>query len=710
MTDQSKKHGFLGRITRVFTRGKRDAYNDILFKDREWAGDEVSPALECPENWSREAAELLAEQGAATSVPAHTRAVEENTVPSWLWRRVGKGAELRAETSAKEVIDRVVGAAAYAGWKQELFADEAEARHFFDEARAMLMQRYVAFEPGELATLGLHWAYGLRDQNQNLPAVASGRPRSVDIPNSTIDAIVRGVANKAIRARWQKLWPLRGEAPSVTLRLSDIAADWGVLPPAPAARAVLDLMAFRHNDGWVNIDALCHAVRLTVILLDLRDKQAVQQLELGFCNLAPLLMALAVGYDSDAGRAVASAISAIITAEAYATSAELAGLRGPGADFVADRETALRALRNHRRAAYGDRNDYEKISVLPAPLMLEDSPDLALVAIAQRRWEDVLALARQNGLRHVQVTALTASPSLTLFMEAAASGIAPMPALTVLRPAADGTFRQEVNPSVTEGLRRLGYDDATTDAFVKYIAGAGTLEKAPGINPIALRAKGLDEAALWRIENYLPLVHDVRLACTPWVLGVDFCQNMLKIPAAKLHSPRFDLLKHLGFTAQDIAATNAYCYGHGTICDADELRQQHVGVFLRADETTADARIRMAAAVQGFISGDAGLELTLPPGLPVERHESLLLSVWRQGLKSVTMIYDGNVPAVGAMKSERTAVEARPSPKKLSPSTYIHTKGPNALPKRTIRSKAGSGIVSMGRRTKPSTSPRGKRS
>ena len=428
ITENPKKHGFLGRIPRLFTLKDRDVYADIHFQEPEHAGDETRPALECPDFWSAEAAAVFAEKAISHTIPSRTRAIEENTVPSWLWRRTGQGAGRTEEASAKQIFDRVAGSAAYAGWKQGLFTDESEARVFFDEIRLMLMQRLVALEPRTLAALGLDWAYGIEDHAAaERPQVQETATRSIDIPNTMIDAIVGGVvsgaAGKTIHAKRQKLWSSRTEASSVTLRLSDIAADWGTLPQ-PGVRVALDLMGFRHNDGWVNIDALRHAVRLTVLLLDLHGDRLGSRLEIGFSNLAPLLMALALPYDSSSGRSVAAAISAIMTAEAYAASAELAGARGPVADYTGARETTLRALRNHRRAAYGDRNDYEKISVLPAPLMLEHSPDLALVAVAQRRWEDALSLARKHGLRHTQVTAFTSSADLMLFTECMTQGIA----------------------------------------------------------------------------------------------------------------------------------------------------------------------------------------------------------------------------------------------------------------------------------------------
>lgn len=694
MSQRPEKLGFLSRTARLLSRKDRDIYADIHFEAPEPVGDEATPALECPSGWSAEAAAVLAE-ALCRALPARTRAIEENTVPSWLWRRAAQGTGRTEETGARQIFDRAAGSAVYAGWKQNLFSDEADARAMYDELRALLIQRLVAFEPAFLASLGLDWAYGL-EENGKVSARETA-PRSIDIPNTMIDALVRGTAGKALRARRQKLWP-RAEADSVTLRLSDIAGDWGT-PAAPGIRASLDLLGFRHNDGWVNVGALRHAVRLIVILLDLHGAEA---LEIGFHNLAPLLMALALPYDSAQGRSVAAAISAIISAEAYATSAELAGLRGPSAEYLANRETVLRSLRNRRRAAYGDRNDYEKISVLPAPLLLEHAPDLALVATAQRRWEDALQLARQHGLRQTQVTTLFASPALTVFAESAAQGAAPMAALTLTRPAGPDLFRREADPSIAEALTRLNYDKVDSGAVLRHIAGSGTLDRAPAINHAALRAKGFDEAAIARVEDYLCYANDIRLAFTPWILGEDFCRKKLKIPAAKLANPRFELLKHLGFSAADIAAANAFVYGHGIAKGAHGLRQAHAAIFARGDEIAPEARIRMAAAVQSFISGDAGLEIALPANSTAEKNEALLLAAWRQGVKSLRVRYDVEIEA-------RKEAPAKRAGKKDSPATFLHTQPPAALPARRIRPKAGSGVVSLRGKHKSAPATRDKR-
>ncbi|HEU0118648.1 MAG TPA: hypothetical protein VFR09_08465, partial [Alphaproteobacteria bacterium] len=432
MSNHMKKHGFLLDVPRLFTREGTDAYHDIHFRPQQDICDEALPALESPDGWSAEASELLAEQAAST-IPASLKAIEENTTPSWLWRHVGEGKGTSRENSVQQIFNRIAGAATYNAWKQSLFSSESGAQNFYDEVRYALSTRLIAIEPLVLANLGLNWAYGIK---RPLVEAKTKTEAIVDIPNTTIDAVIGGNLNKDARGKWQKTLSAKSGTP-VTLRFSDVASEWGVA--SVGTPVMLDLMAFRHNDGAVNIAALRHAVRLTVMLMDLQD-DAAQPLRLGFSNLAPLLAALTIAYDSEAGRTMAAALSAVITAEAYITSADLARLRGLGASYTQNREAILRSLRNHRRAAYGDHNDYEKISVLPVPLGLEKCPDLALAAAAQRAWDDALDLVRQHGLRATQVTAIVASPALALFARSATQGIEPLSTLVTLQQSDEDAF------------------------------------------------------------------------------------------------------------------------------------------------------------------------------------------------------------------------------------------------------------------------------
>lgn len=699
-------------LERVFTDKNYDAYALIHFSESGEKDDDVPPLLERPDNWSAEAAAFLAEEAASFSIPAETKPIEENTLPSWLWRRAAEGKKRIKESSAKQIFHRVAGAATYTGWKRGLFAGESEARIFFDEARYLLMQRFFALEPHALGTLGLAWAYGIEPKKlkstvpKPFTEFETGHPAAacnISVRNSTIDALLGG--NKNTREKWQQFLAAGKKNQAFALRFTDIAEDWGAAQEkSPAPHAVLDLLSFRREDGPIDIERFLHAVKVLVILLDLLG--AGETLNIGFVNLAPLLMGFALPYDSEAARATAGALTSIITAESYATSAQLAGLLGAADSFAAHYDSILRALRNHSRAAYGDRNDYEKVSVLPASLHIEQGADLALIAAARNRWDEALKLVKQHGLRHLQVTKLSASSALTYFLEGASQAVEPLPALVIPRATEADTYRSTIHPCVSEALEKLGYDASTRKMIIDFIGGSMTLANAPSINHAALRARGFDSAAITRLEDYLPHVNDIRLAFTPWVLGKDFCLRTLKISQDDLEDPHLDLLRRIGFTTESINAANKFCFGRNNAKGAPGLKHQHTAVLAAGADILPAARIRMAASVQSFVSGIVDLRIALPASATLEACETLLLTAWRLGVKTVTVEFE-------IAQDQRIDAANKDQPAKkisfaASPPSVTQIAGKVRISS-TLRSKpkAGSKLVGLkGRGTKlPPSSP-----
>ena len=676
-------------IPRMLTRAEIDTDQLIHFLD---SGDGYdSPVIERPDGWSIEAAETFAEHAFCPAIPAERRLVEENTTPSWLWRHNAQTKNTVSESSVRQVFARTAGAATFAGWKEGLFATEEAARAFYDEARYALLQRFIALRPEQLATAGIEWAYGIKKAAPTSATTASSK--EIVLSNSEMDALVSGCAKAPTRAKWQKLTTAQ-KGMTRTLRFSDTASEWEITE-GDATQAFIDVLACRHNDGSINIEALRQRTKLIVLLLDLGG-YAQDRLAIGVVNLAPLLLALALPYDSEAARTTAAALFAIITAEAYATSAQLAAMRGMGKTYPAHREKISRNLRNHHRAAHGDLNDYEKISILPAPLSLQHCPDLTLVAAAQNGWNNVIHSVQRHGLRHTQVTAATAVPTMALVMNATSNGIEPMRALTTISSDSEGNFRRDIHTSITEALTRLGYSATERQTIARHIIGHGTLKSAPSVNHASLRSAGFDEAAITRVEWYLNQVSDIRHACTPWIVGEDFCRTILKINARKLQSPHFDLLTHLGFDDAAVAAANAYCYGHNSVRTCTAIESRHRAVFATGLEVGAIARASMASSVQSFVSDDVSPKVSVANNASVSEQERFILNAWRSGLHSITFTFDA--PANAPRRA--TTVKA----KSLSPAAKsLVLKGRSAqMPARTSRPKAGQRMLSL---TKGKTQP-----
>jgi ribonucleoside-diphosphate reductase alpha chain len=153
-----------------------------------------------------------------------------------------------------------------------------------------------------------------------------------------------------------------------------------------------------------------------------------------------------------------------------------------------------------------------------------------------------------------------------------------------IAPDADGTYRAAAHPVIGEALMRLNYPTAAITATQAHIVGSSTLRKAPALNPAALRARGLTDTAIEKIESYLPCVSSLRLAVTPWIVGMDFCRDELNVSSAMLDAPFFDLLKHLGYsdaeiTAADLADLKDFtraAQALGRAIEARETREQQV--------------------------------------------------------------------------------------------------------------------------------------
>jgi ribonucleoside-diphosphate reductase alpha chain len=169
--------------------------------------------------------------------------------------------------------------------------------------------------------------------------------------------------------------------------------------------ASINLLPFRAKDGKFDIAGYEHTVRLWTLVLEVSVMMAqfpsraiaersfeYRTLGIGYANIGGLLMTSGIPYDSAEGRAIAGAVTAIMTGVAYATSAEMAGELGPFPGFKKNREHMLRVMRNHRRAAHGESTGYEKLSVNPVPLVASDCPQPALMEHAAKAWDDALAL------------------------------------------------------------------------------------------------------------------------------------------------------------------------------------------------------------------------------------------------------------------------------------------------------------------------------
>jgi ribonucleoside-diphosphate reductase alpha chain len=245
--------------------------------------------------------------------------------------------------------------------------------------------------------------------------------------------------------------------------------------------ASLNLLKFLRDDNTFDVEAFKHSVELVFTAQEIlvgyseyptegitKNAKAYRELGLGYANLGALLMAIGLPYDSDEGRALAAAITALMTGHAYATSARLAGRVGPFAGFHKDQEGMLKVLRMHREA----------ISHIDASLVSEE-----LLSAAATSWDEAVELGEQYGVRNSQASVLAPTGTIGFMMDCDTTGIEPDFALVKHKNLVGGGSMAIVNQTVPRALKNLGYNKEQTDEIVNYIHDNGTVKGAPHMKP-----------------------------------------------------------------------------------------------------------------------------------------------------------------------------------------------------------------------------------
>ena len=447
------------------------------------------------------------------------------------------------------------------------------------------------------------------------------------------------------------------------INASNPCSEYMFLDDTACNLASLNLMRFRNTDGSLDVVALEHATRLWTVVLEISVMMAqypsrriaelsyqYRTLGLGYANLGALLMASGLGYDSHRGRAIAAAVSAVMTGTAYATSAEMARFMGPFAGYAANRDAMLRVIRNHRRAAHGETTGYEDLSILPVVLDAAQCPDAPLVAAAKRAWDRALALGEQHGFRNAQVSVIAPTGTIGLVMDCDTTGIEPDFSLVKFKKLAGGGYFKIINQTVPSALRTLGYDEPAIARIIAYAVGHGALAKAPAINPETLAARGFDQAAIERVEKSIGTAFDIRFAFSRYTLGDSFCRTVLDLDETALADPKLDVLARLGFSRSDIAAANLHACGTMTVEGAPDLKPEHLAVFDCANPCgrdgkrclSAESHIRMMAAAQPFVSGAISKTINMPNRATVEDCRKAYDMSWKLGLKANALYRDGS--------------------------------------------------------------------
>ncbi|MCH8128673.1 MAG: adenosylcobalamin-dependent ribonucleoside-diphosphate reductase, partial [Acidobacteria bacterium] len=546
-----------------------------------------------------------------------------------------------------------------------------------DKVRALVAAGYPSDFNGE--------AYAtVAGQNSNNSVRVTNEFVNAVISDSDWDLVARtgGIA-KTVRARdlWRQIADAAWASADPGVQFHTTVNEWHTSPAGGEIRASnpcseymfldntacnlasLNLGQFYDDPtGVFDIDGYRHAIRLWTIVLEISvtmaqfpSKQIAQgsydyrTLGLGYANLGSLLMRIGIAYDSDEGRAIAGALTAILTGDAYATSAEMAGILGPFPKFADNRDAMLAVMRNHRRAARNaPQTDYDGVSHHVSGIDPEACPE-ELVATARESWDRAVQLGEEHGYRNAQATTLAPTGTIGLLMDCDTTGIEPDFALVKFKKLAGGGYFKIANRSIAPALQRLGYTTDQIREIIEYVVGTLDLQRSPHINAATLMAKGFTAEDIGKIEDTLPSVFELGFAFNQWTLGEETMQR-LGFTSEQYNGLGFSMLHELGFSNDDIREANDVVCGRQAIEDAPGMKNEHLSVFDTANRNGKFGKrfihyhghIKMMAAAQPFISGAISKTINMPNETTVEDIAASYRMSWELGLKSMALYRDGS--------------------------------------------------------------------
>ncbi|MCC6705656.1 MAG: vitamin B12-dependent ribonucleotide reductase, partial [Thermomicrobiales bacterium] len=534
------------------------------------------------------------------------------------------------------------------------------------------------------------------DFNGEAYATVSGQNsnNSVRVPNSFIEAVkndgdwdlmgrTTGKVTKTVKARdlWRQIAEAAWQCADPGVQFDTTINEWHTAPEAgrinasnPCSEymfldntacnlASLNMIKFVDIDtGELKIEEYRHATRLWTIVLEISVLMAqfpsreiaqlsydFRTLGLGYANLGTVVMLRGLPYDSDEARAFAGAVTAILTGESYAMSAELARELGPFPGYAVNAQHMLRVIRNHRRATYNaPAGEYEGLTVLPMPIDAGKT-DEAIVTAARESWDRALALGEEFGYRNAQTTLLAPTGTIGLLMDCDTTGVEPDFSLVKFKKLAGGGYFKIANQSIDPALRNLGYNQKQRKAILQYVLGSMTLDGAPAINRDTLKAKGFTDADLDKVEATLPGTFELGFAFNAWTLGEEALARV-GVTVAEGSQPGFDLLRRLGFNREQIEAANEHICGTQTVEGAPHLKPEHLAVFDTANKGGKTGtrfihhmgHILMMAAAQSFLSGAISKTINMPNEATIADIEDAYDQSWIHGIKAMALYRDGS--------------------------------------------------------------------
>ncbi|MDA0802458.1 MAG: adenosylcobalamin-dependent ribonucleoside-diphosphate reductase [Planctomycetota bacterium] len=469
------------------------------------------------------------------------------------------------------------------------------------------------------------------------------------------------------------------------INASNPCSEYMFLDNTACNLASLNLITFYNSETRTfDIPGYEHAIRLWTVVLEISVLMAAfpsreiaelswkyRTLGLGFANLGAMLMQAGIPYDSDEARAVCATVSALLTGRSYATSAELAGQLGAFAGYNANRDSMLRVMRNHRRAAKGLNRispEWESLRIRPVPIdhalfaggKINIANATGLLEAAVRSWDETVSLGERHGFRNAQTTVIAPTGTIGLLMDCDTTGVEPDFALTKYKKLAGGGYFKIANQSVRPALKALGYPQQQSDAILAYVMGTMSLDaRVPAADGLSeagaptlrewLVGKGYTNEELVAIENTLPGVPEVSFSFSSWSMPERIILAQGLSPEAARADKKFDGLRALGLTRAQIDTLNRTICGTLTVEGAPGLKGEHLPVFDCANRCGClgqrfirpEGHILMMAASQPFISGAISKTINLPNEAVVADIGACYRMSWELGLKANALYRDG---------------------------------------------------------------------
>src|SRR5688572_11807883 len=323
----------------------------------------------------------------------------------------------------------------------------------------------------------------LDDDDWDLVAVTSGQPvRTIkarklfrQIAEAAWECADPGMQFDTTINRWHTA-PKAGR-----INGSNPCSEYMHLDNSACNLASINLLKYLKDDNSFDVEAYKHTIELVFTAQEIlvgysayptesitKNAKAYRELGLGYANLGALLMAMGLPYDSEEGRAIAAAVTAIMTGHAYATSAKMARRVGPFAGYRKDREAMLNVLRMHRA----------EVSKIDASLVAEE-----LLSAAATAWDEAVELGELYGVRNSQASVLAPTGTIGFMMGCDTTGIEPDFSLIKYKDMVGGGSMVIVNQTVPRALKNLGYTQDQIEDIVAHIQATSGVTDAPHLKP-----------------------------------------------------------------------------------------------------------------------------------------------------------------------------------------------------------------------------------